>query len=263
MADFLRGRCSLLRILVALKKDEAYAENFMMALLPRGYEVYIVEGHDVLLKIAEEHHPQVIVFDSDAESFGGIEGLRALKQVPAAKAAYYIIFSKMSGLEFVKTTMKIGVSGYLYKPITAEGLREHLYRMLEEVEQRTGNWREFVRVKPYPFEEATLELDIPGVESISGEILDISLGGVAFRLARPERIGAIIGGQTYSSMRISLDEHGSVSLAATAVLARGNSAAFQFSRIDEDSLRVLCRYIHEKLIRRSSDRPQDECMRTV
>ena len=235
----------------------------MMSLLPRGYEVYIVEGHDVLMKIAEEHEPHVIIYDTDAQTFGGVEGLRALKQQPSVRSSHYIAFSRESGLDFVRHTMKIGVSGYIYKPITLDSLKEQLYRMLDEVEQRTANRREFVRVKPYPLEKATLELDIPGGESVSGNILDISLGGVAFRLVRPERIGSIARGQLYSSMRIFLDDHGEITLEAVAVLARGDSAAFQFKRMDEESLKVLCRYIHDKLVKEGPDSPHEKYMKMV
>lgn len=251
----------MLRILVALG-DSEYADDYMVVLLSRGYEVFIVEDHAVLVQLADKYSPQIVIFDMDSRAHGGMENLKALRQRPSMRHSSLILFSKESGLDFVKSTMKLGVIGYLYKPITLEILREQLYKLLDTLEEGAVNRREFVRVKPGPFEKAGVELVIPGGQALSGSILDISLGGVAFRLVRPERIEAIVRGQVYAIL-LTLEGVGAVRVSATAVLARGDSAAFQFKGLDDEALRSLCRYIHNKLVLTNPENPQEAYMKLV
>lgn len=252
----------MLRILVALG-DAEYAEDFMMALLPRGYEVYIVERHETLLQLAEKYTPHVVIFDADAEIHNKIDGLTELRSVPALKQSHFIVFSRESGLEFVKATMKLGAIGYLFKPISQDMLRDQLTKNLAQVESMVANRREFVRVKPGPFEKTGVELAIPGEQAISGVILDISLGGVAFRLARPERIRSITIGKTYHDLHLSMEHVGTIATAGVAVLARGDSAAFQFTGLNDAALKALCRYIHSKLVMTAPEDPHAQYMKLV
>lgn len=241
------------KILVAIG-DKNYAEDFMMALLPRGYEVYIVEKQGSLFEIARQRKPDVIVFDADIEEYQGIQGLKSIRQDPATRSSSLIVFSKDSSLEFVKSTMKLGAVGYLYKPIAVDELEEKLSRMLDGI-QNIDKRREFVRVKPAPLEDSRVEVFVPGHEGISGDLLDISLGGIAFRLNNPNRIGEITIGQVYQNIRLDLAYEESIEVPGAAVLARGDMAAFKFRGIKDSALRILCHYIHERLMSSNKDDP--------
>lgn len=236
----------MLKILVAIG-EASYAEEFMTALLPKGFEVYIVEKQAALLEIARQRRPDIIVFDTDVAEYHGLEGIGELRQDPTLRASRIIVFSKISGLDFVKAAMRQGVVGYLYKPIAAREIEQQIERILEGVtggDQR----REFVRVKPAPFEESHVEILAAGGEGISGSVLDISLGGVALRLSNSQRASELVAGRVYPLVRLALAGEPTAEFAAEVVLARGDMVAIKFRGLPDEALRILCRYIHNRLL---------------
>jgi len=249
------------RILVAIGETK-HAEDFMTILLPRGFEVYIVEKKTELFDIARQRTPDVIIFDSDVEEYQKLVGLQEIRKDPSLGRAHIILLSKESGLDFVKTTMKLGVVGYLYKPISSEQLEEQVLKLLETI-TINDNRREYVRVKPASFENSRAELFISGSEGISGDVLDISLGGVALRLSNGMRLSEIQIGILYDNMRLSLEGMPLIQVSCTAVLAKGDVVAFKFSKLNDTPLKVLCRYIHNKLMNMDTDDPSSKYMKMV
>jgi CheY-like chemotaxis protein len=234
------------KIMVAVGETEN-AELFMMALLPKGHEVYIVEKYPALLLISRQRQPDLIVVDTDVPEFKGIEGLRELRRDPSLAACKAVIFSHDSGLDFVKATMKLGVVGYLYKPTSAGEIREQMDRIIETISIGHSR-REFVRVKPARGEKSMVEVFVDREKSVSGSLLDISLGGIAIRLNNPERAGLLESGRQYEKLRLYLEGLTSTELGAEAVVVRGDTAAFRFRGMGDEALRVLCRYIHQRLL---------------
>ncbi|MCK5268132.1 MAG: response regulator [Spirochaetes bacterium] len=249
-----------MKILVAIGNAK-YAEYFMMSLLPKGYEVYIVEKHASFFDIAREKHPDLIVFDSDVPEYRGLDGLRDLREDKTIPDVQVIVFSKQSGLDFVKATMKLGVVGFIYKPISGKELEIKMDHLLTTVHSG-DNQRRYVRIKPRPFDNAKIELFIPGSESISGDIKDISLGGMAVQLINFDRINEITKGKMYDRIKMSLDNE-EIFLPAEAVLVKGGIIAFKFKDIAEVELKTMCYYIHDKLIHYKGDDPIAPYMKKV
>ncbi len=240
------------RILVAVG-DRSQGEDFMAALLPKGLEVYIVDSLVSLKTIGQMRRPDLVIVDYDAGEYGGLAGLEQLRQIDWLRTGRLVVYSRESGLDFVRMTMRLGVVGYLHKPVSVQ----EIWEKLETIVSNTaggGQRREFVRVKPAPLETSRVELFTgPSGAGIGGELLDISLGGVAFKLHNPQRIGEIGMGQAYPRMELSLLDEPKVQVGVVAVIARGNTAAFKFNSLTEDALRTLCRYIHTRLMDTQSD----------
>lgn len=238
---------TMTRILVAIG-DQSQGEDFMAALLPKGFEVYIVDSLNALKTVGETRRPNLLILDYDAPEYGGMIGLEKLHQSNWLRTGRIVLFSHESGLDFVRMTMRLGVVGYLYKPVS---MRE-IWEKLETIVSNSAKGqlrREFVRVKPAPLEPCRVELFTgPEGSGIGGELLDISLGGIAFRLHNPQRIEEIGIGQSYSRMELSLPDEPKVQVGVVAVIARGDTAAFKFNSLTEDALRTLCRYIHTRLM---------------
>ena len=227
------------------------AEDFMTALLPKGLEVYILENHDGIVGSLESIQPDIMVFDVDTPEFGGLGGLGSLKEQGHLEGVLVIVFSKVSGIEFVKQTMALGVTGYLYKPIAPSEIAAQVESLIRETVPG-GNKREFVRVKPRKGEQTAVELLLQGSKSVSADVLDVSLGGVALRLRHPERSGSVSIGYS-GTVRFFFDDEPNILVKGESVLARGDTLALRFTEVPEDALRVLCRYIHNRLICEDAD----------
>lgn len=249
------------KVLVAIT-DQEEAEDFMTALLPKGLEVYIVDRWEAVLKVVNENQPDLLIFDIDSEVFYGMRGLRELRKNTAVASSKVVVLSNESSLEFVKETMRLGTVGYIYKPITAEQIEENIGTILSNAEAG-GQRRQFVRVKPGKFESSRIELLPDSANGISGNIMDISLGGVAVRLNNAQRLEDLQIGAEYSGSVLHLEGEDAVTVTVKAVIARGDTAAFQFSFIDDRANRVLCRYIHSKLMENFGGNDRQNMLDTV
>jgi len=245
------------RILVAVG-DKEQGEDFMAALLPKGFEVYIVDTLVSLRSIGQMRKPDLVIIDFDAAEYGGLSGLEGLRQLDWMRLSRLVVYSRESGLDFVRMTMRLGVVGYLHKPVSMHEIWEKLETIVSNT-SGGGQRREYVRVKPAPLETSRVELFTgPAGAGIGGELLDISLGGVAYKLHNPQRIGEITMGQSYSRMELSLMDEPKVQVGVVAVIARGNTAAFKFNALTEEALRTLCRYIHSRLMDTDTDEDQPD-----
>ena len=166
------------RILVAVG-DRGQGEDFMAALLPKGLEVYIVDSQVSLRNIGQMRRPELVIVDYDAGEYGGLAGLEELRQLEWVRLARLVVYSRESGLDFVRMTMRLGVVGYLHKPVSMQEIWEKLEAIVSNT-SGGGQRREFVRVKPAPLETSRVELFTgPAGAGIGGELLDISLGGTS------------------------------------------------------------------------------------
>jgi len=239
-------------IVVALETGEA-GDEFISALLPKGFEVYVVNSKETLLKIAVSRKPDLLIIDYDAPEYGKINGLEEIRSMPELRTSKIVLFSTESGLDFVKATMRFGVVGYLPKPISMEEIDERVAQIITNT-AGGGKRREFVRVKPAGFETLDVELFLSsGSASIGGEVMDISIGGVACRLRNPKRAAEIEIDRLYPRMDIALSREQRIQVGVIPVIARGDTVAFRISQLNEFALRLLCKYIHRRLLEGEDD----------
>jgi CheY-like chemotaxis protein len=231
---------------VALGPEEK-GEDFMAALLPQGIEVYVVHSRTELFDVGRQRCPEVVVIDYDDPEFAGTAWLEDVRSDPKLRPSKLVLLSRESGLDFVRATMRHGVVGYIARPINLEKIRESMDQIIKTT-AGGGKRREFVRVKPGALDNADTEIFLNDAgRSIGGQVLDISLGGVACRLRNPSRINEIEIGRTYPRMEISFSQEPRIHLGVSAVAARGDTIAFRFTALSEESLRALCKYVHRRL----------------
>ena len=234
-------------ILVALDTDDT-GDDFVSALLPQGFEVYVLHSKAAVIKTAYLHAPDLLIIDYDSREYSGLSGLEEMRNDPKLRPARIVLFSTESGLDFVKATMRFGVVGYLPKPIAQAEIRERLGQIITS-STGGGKRREFVRVKPDPSDMVDFELFLDDIHAgIGGTVMDISIGGVACRLRNPKRASEIVMGMPYPRMDIAISRDERIQVGVTAVIARGDTVAFRISDIEDVALRSLCRYIHRRLI---------------
>ena len=234
-------------ILVALDPHEP-GDDFVSALLPQGFEVYVIHSKEGIQKTGYAHPPDLLIIDYDCPVFETLSGLEEIRNDPKLRPARIVLFSTESGIDFVKATMRFGVVGYLPKPISQAEIRERLGQIITS-STGGGKRREFVRVKPAPTENVDCELFVDNASAgIGGTVMDISIGGVACRLRNPKRASEIIMERMYPRMDIALTRDERIRIGVTAVIARGDTVAFRISNITDDASRVLCRYIHQRLV---------------
>jgi len=239
-------------IVAALESGDT-GDEFISALLPKGFEVYVVNSKESLLKIANSRKPDLLIIDYDAPEYSKIAGLEEIRSNPDLRTCRIVLFSTESGLDFVKATMRFGVVGYLPKPINMEEIEERIAQIITS-STGGGKRREFVRVKPASLETLDVELFLSsGSASIGGEVMDISIGGVACRLRNPKRAAEIENGRLYPRMDIALSREQRIQVGVIPVIARGDTVAFRISQLNEYALRLLCKYIHRRLLEGEDD----------
>jgi hypothetical protein len=69
---------------------------------------------------------------------------------------------------------------------------------------------------------------------------------VACRLRNPKRAVEIENGRLYPRMDIALSREQRIQVGVIPVIARGDTVAFRITQLNEDALRLLCKYIHRR-----------------
>lgn len=83
------------------------------------------------IRLAREEHPDLMLLDMHLPDFGGLEVVRSLNEVIAAKQLKVILLTgDLLSMDVVKA-MSLGAHGYWLKPLTRERLRSGLFMALK------------------------------------------------------------------------------------------------------------------------------------
>lgn len=104
--------------LLVVEDEEAVRRIYVERLSDEGYEVFAAtDGLDGILK-AREHHPDVIISDITMPKMDGIKFYTELQNdKPELAAIPFIFLTGKSGTDDKITGMRLGVDGYLTKPV--------------------------------------------------------------------------------------------------------------------------------------------------
>jgi putative two-component system response regulator len=102
----------------------------MIEILKPYYNVKVAPKGIVALKIAQSK-PDLILLDVVMPDMNGYEVIAKLKSGEETKAIPVLFVSSNSEPEEIDKGMKLGASGYLFKPIDSEGMLQAVERFIK------------------------------------------------------------------------------------------------------------------------------------
>ncbi len=88
--------------------------------------VHVEDGQKAIDYLTENDRPSIILLDINMPSMDGLEFLKRRNQNPNWCSIPVIIFSSSKPQENLKAAFKLGISGYMVKPIDFEEMTELL-----------------------------------------------------------------------------------------------------------------------------------------
>jgi CheY-like chemotaxis protein len=102
------------RILIV--EDDAFLRRACAtALERRGYAVQVAGDGEEGLRLVEAHPPDLVLLDLLMPKMGGLEMLRRLRALHAAKEVPVLVVSSSSRQQDIEELTALGISGYLLK----------------------------------------------------------------------------------------------------------------------------------------------------
>jgi len=102
-----------------------------MSLEFMGYEVAVAENGKVLLALARERVPDLIITDVMMPEMTGYEALEELRKDEALKAVPVIVLTALEEASYQDKSASFGVADHLVKPISLPVLKSKVKRVLE------------------------------------------------------------------------------------------------------------------------------------
>jgi len=116
------------RILV-IEDDEKIQESLLDLLELRQYQVHVAGNGREGIRLAEEHHPDVILCDVMMSNLNGFSVLQAIRAIPVLSKTPFVFLSALSEQKYIDMGLNQGADRYIVKPFRAE----ELFSVLEEV----------------------------------------------------------------------------------------------------------------------------------
>jgi len=120
------------RKLVLVADDQEPIRTMLkMSLEFMGYEVAAAENGRVLLTLARERVPDLIITDVMMPEMTGYEALEELRKDEALKAVPVIVLTALEEASYQEKSASYGVLDHLVKPISLPVLKSKVKRVLE------------------------------------------------------------------------------------------------------------------------------------
>lgn len=103
------------RRLLIVDDEERYARSLSAHLIDKGYSVRVVCSGEEAVALASVFQPNIVLLDLMMPGLGGVETLKALKQMDPVSRI--VIISAADHDEVIRGALKLGADFYLCKPI--------------------------------------------------------------------------------------------------------------------------------------------------
>ncbi|MBI4977997.1 MAG: response regulator [Spirochaetes bacterium] len=234
-----------MRVLV-LDFSTQVRESFITTLLPAGFEVIAIkEKKELIPTIAKMPFDIAVleVVESDKEI---IQMIRMLRADPRFANIKIIVHINSPSKQFIIDMIKAGVAGYLIKPFAEKGLLTRFQNILTKANIEMKE-RRHVRVKPDPKDNIIVTFRSPTTHKvISGKVLDISAGGVAFSLFGAVTDEDLAVRQFVNNFQIQI-ERVRATTPALIIAKQEKICAVQYYKIQDFDLNIICKYVYDRL----------------
>lgn len=132
--------------LILADKSDLFRRSISSVLSREGYEVIAVETGQRVLGLVQTMKPAAIILDMETTDPSGLETLLLLKRDPHSRRMPVILVSRDSAPSVVSNAFKIGVEGFMLKPIdvnqllkTLSGLQRLVPQLNSPIDLSFGN----------------------------------------------------------------------------------------------------------------------------
>lgn len=221
-------------------------EGFITALLPAGFEVTAIREKKELLTTLSKHPFDVAVLEVDEKDKEITQIIKVIRSDKRFASVKIIVHVASPSKEFIINMIKMGVAGYMLKPFSERGVLQRFQNVLTKAKVEVKE-RRHVRVKPDEKDNVTVTFRSPTSHRvISGEVVDISAGGVAFMLFGTVKEDEVQVRQFVNNFQIQIDRTRATT-PALVIARKDKLVAVQYYKIQDYDLNVLCKYIYERL----------------
>ena len=136
-----------------------------VGLSDKGYSLIFADFWRDVIRMAYEHHPDLIVLDVMMAEMDGFEVCRRLREMSDVPI---IILTARSSKEDLLTGFQAGADDYLFKPFLLEELEARMKALLKRSGKRDTNWVE-------KFDDGHLSIDLKdGIVYKDGEVVALT-----------------------------------------------------------------------------------------
>jgi len=116
--------------IIFIDDDIDLCKAFTVYMEGANYKVFTAHTGEQGLLLAKTHFPDLIILDIELPGKNGIEILKMFKAHDALAEIPIVMFTSHAKREYVATTVKLGITDYLVKPIDMKKLYERIRRTL-------------------------------------------------------------------------------------------------------------------------------------
>ncbi len=136
---------------VLIVEDELLITEFVEFLLRQeGFTPLIAHDGDVVLHLAREEQPDLILLDVLLPTVDGFEVLRQLKQSPHLRDIPVILFTARNRDADISLAFEMGAADYVVKPFSPTELLARIHKTLRQTTDRHPDTEPFVPPPPPP-----------------------------------------------------------------------------------------------------------------
>ena len=143
----------------------------------------------------------------DLDDTAPADGMRIIKEIRAnesTRSITVIAFTSASDRGRMLELAEYGVAGFLRKPYDERAIHDTLPQLLKRLDRQNPNRKHF-RIRPDPDDLLRIHFRLPAYPHlIAGQIVDISLGGVAMKMHRAPPANVLAAGTSISAIKFAL-----------------------------------------------------------
>lgn len=214
-------------------------------LLNLGIVSYIASDNDSALDILNKKSINFLFVDLDFSNNLSFELLKKLKENDKFSSLFIIVTSFNVKEIFLKKLQEYNIVSFIAKPFYKEQIEEKINSIINKVK---GHYlrREHIRIIPENDEFMRASFKLKNNKSISGKLVNLSMGGFALMLYinyNDEELGR---GKLIEHINFIADNR-EIDVDAKIINKKDKLIAFQFTHFYNDSYKNLSKYIIKKI----------------
>ncbi len=238
--------------LLFVKLDKNYINELSKLLVPAGIEFKVINSYlDAVGMIDKDKFSlilQDIDFNSDKKDDISSEKLIKFIRSKNENCSNVVILTDEKDETQLTDYIFNGVLGIIFKSNKNIELAKQFCFILKTIpEFKSGNKRKFVRVKPDADENAFVNFFIPsrGIAH-RAKIADLSIKGLTFGGEGRDIPEFIRNGDLFENIELFINNR--VVMINGTLMTRGNSTLLMFENVSEQSEKLLCKYVADKIV---------------
>lgn len=228
---------------------ESLRDYLISKLIAAGIEVYIAEDDMKALEIIEKISIDIMFIDIDSRKVDFLSLVKVVREKPGFEKTRLITLTKSVDKETLSKYIPYGLIGILPKNLEITQYDKRIIKFIDS-HLFQNEKRKSIRITPKQDEKLIIRLPLTGRqnEKAEGQIIDLSIQGVAFRFVDAEYKTFFL--LNHEIKHTEIDIGGRRFLSTLKLVRVGDISVGVFVRPKETFTNSLAKYIFEKLVRK-------------